>query len=80
MQSQRKVVRQIPNTTHADTNMFCNFEKYNRRMWCWAEVFSFYCRRGFEDMYIAVKENASYQLINVDEHQVDDTLLVFEGD
>ena len=49
-------------------------------MWCWAEVFAFYCRRGFEDMYIAVKQDASYQLINVDEHQVDDTLLVFEGD
>ena len=31
-------------------------------------------------MHIAVEPDASYQLINVDEHQVDDTLLVFEGD
>ena len=49
-------------------------------MWGRAEVFSFYCRRGLEDLYIALKQDASYQLINVDEHQVDDTLLVFEGD
>ena len=25
-------------------------------MWCRAEVFSFYCRRGLEDLYIADKQ------------------------
>ena len=56
-----------PATTHADTNTVCDFETYRRRMWCRAEVFSFYCRRGLEDMYIADKQDASYHLINVEE-------------
>ena len=53
------MIQQIPNITHADTNTVCNFETYNRRMWCRAGVFSFYCSRGVEDMYIAVKQDAS---------------------
>ena len=63
-----------------DQNTVCNLGTYNRRVWCRAEVFSFYCRRGLEDMHIAVERDASYQLITVDEDQVCDTILVFEGD
>ena len=33
--------------------------KNGLRMWCRSQVFSFYCRRGLEDMYIADKEGAS---------------------
>ena len=61
-----------------DQNTVCNLGTYNRRVWCRAEVFSFYCRRGLEDMHIAVERDASYQLITVDEDQVCDTILVFE--
>ena len=63
-----------------DQNTVCNLGTYNRRVWCRAEVFSLYCRQGFEDMHIAVEPDASYQLINVDEDQFCDTFLVFERD
>ena len=68
-----------PTTTHVDTKSVCDFETYSLRMWCRAEVFSFYCRRGLDDMYKADKEGASYRLTKVEENQVDDTILVFEG-
>ena len=61
-----------------DQNTVCNLGTYNRRVWCRAEVFSLYCRQGFEDMHIAVEPDASYQLINVDEDHFCDTFLVFE--
>ena len=61
-----------PDTTYVDTKLVCDFETYSRRMCCWAEVFSFYCRRDLEDMYKADKDGAFYKLHKVEEHQVHD--------
>ena len=72
-----------PQAVHADTRALCDFETYQRRMWCRAEVFSFYCRRAVRDMYKAVEASgldASVCLTRVKKAELNETIMVFEGD
>jgi len=72
-----------PECVHADTGSQCNFRTYQRRMWCRAEAFSFCCRRGVQDMYIAdekMNKDGSISLSKLGEATVNDTILVFEGE
>mmetsp|Transcript_44199 Transcript_44199/g.127889 ORF Transcript_44199/g.127889 Transcript_44199/m.127889 type:complete len:1037 (-) Transcript_44199:121-3231(-) len=71
-----------PDCVHADTKAACNFETYRKRMWCRAEAFSFYVRRGVQDMYRASEigcKDGSVGLSNIEDGTIDDTILVFEG-
>ena len=69
-----------PKAVHTDTGALCDFETYRRRMWCRAELFSFYCHRSVEDLYEAQEKDGQMTLVGVSEAKADDTIFVFEGD
>merc|ERR1712003_227575 len=66
-----------PETVHDDTGIVCDFSSYKKRMWCRAEVFSYYCHRGVSQMYLASEGEASVHLASVDEELIADAILVF---
>merc|ERR1712137_1349302 len=46
-----------PSSQHADTGQLCNESSYKSRAWCRLEVFSHFCRRGFDAMFVCKEPN-----------------------
>ena len=67
-----------PDTPHADLDDKCDFDTYQKRMWCRAEQVCHSMRNGMEGMYL--KTGASTPLSPVKNDHFVDSLHVFDGE